>query len=310
MPRPVCFFDVSIGQTPAGRIKMELFDDICPKSVGPPLPLFVEWRADSSVCTAGRQRTFDNSARESSKRTVCPWVTRTASSTGPSPLRNRLSFPADSFFSDGSVIPHFMIQGGDFLNGDGTGSQSIYGAKFPDENFEVPHDQAGLLSMVSLPLLTLNPLCARDAHPPARAQANSGPHTNGCQFFITTEPAPFLDGKHTVFGKVLGQDSMLVVRKIENIATGPNNRPKLQCTITGAPAVPSLSLCMSSQGVLTFTPLWIVQSVASFREGPEERRHSSIIPSENCCCISFLAFATAFPRAVARSIVSRFGALS
>ena len=68
----------------------------------------------------------------------------------------------------------------------------------------------------------------------ADAQANSGPHTNGCQFFITCEPAPFLDKKHVVFGKVIGQDSMLVVRKIENIATGPNNRPKLQCVITGA----------------------------------------------------------------------------
>lgn len=74
------------------------------------------------------------------------------------------------------------------------------------------------------------------SHPPRRrhAQANSGPHTNGCQFFITCEPAPFLDKKHVVFGKVIGQDSMLVVRKIENIATGPNNRPKLQCVITGA----------------------------------------------------------------------------
>ncbi|ORY87529.1 cyclophilin-like domain-containing protein, partial [Leucosporidium creatinivorum] len=51
-------------------------------------------------------------------------------------------------------------------------------------------------------------------------------------FFITTAPAPFLDGKHCVFGKVLGQDGMLVVRKIENVATGPNNRPKLTVTIT------------------------------------------------------------------------------
>ncbi|BGO99584.1 Peptidyl-prolyl cis-trans isomerase-like 1 [Rhodotorula toruloides] len=167
MSRPICFFDVSIGQTPAGRIKMELFDDICPK-------------------TAENFRQFcTGEFRENSL---------------PVGYKN-------SIFH--RVIPHFMIQGGDFINGDGTGSQSIYGAKFPDENFGVAHDQAGLLSM-----------------------ANSGPHTNGCQFFITTEPAPFLDGKHTVFGKVLGQDSMLVVRKIENIATGPNNRPKLQCTIT------------------------------------------------------------------------------
>ena len=51
-------------------------------------------------------------------------------------------------------------------------------------------------------------------------QANSGPGTNGCQFFMTTQAAPFLDGKHVVFGKVIGQDSMLVLRKIENVSTG------------------------------------------------------------------------------------------
>lgn len=51
-------------------------------------------------------------------------------------------------------------------------------------------------------------------------QANSGPNTNGCQFFITTQPAPFLDGKHVVFGKVVGQDGMLVLRKMENLAVG------------------------------------------------------------------------------------------
>lgn len=118
------------------------------------------------------------------------------------------------------VIPHFMIQGGDFLNSDGTGSLSIYGSKFEDENFQLTHDQAGLLSMVSsvssAPILFSFALTDTSL---AR-QANSGPHTNGCQFFITTEPAPFLDGKHVVFGKVVGQDSMLVVRKIENVATG------------------------------------------------------------------------------------------
>ncbi|BGP41052.1 Peptidyl-prolyl cis-trans isomerase-like 1 [Rhodotorula kratochvilovae] len=169
MPRPICFFDISIGQTPAGRIKMELFNDIVPK-------------------TAENFRQFcTGEHRENSL---------------PVGYKNAIFH---------RVIPHFMIQGGDFINADGTGSTSIYGPKFEDESFEVPHDQAGLLSM-----------------------ANSGPHTNGSQFFITTEPAPFLDQKHVVFGKVVGQDSMLVVRKIENIATGPNNRPKLACTITGA----------------------------------------------------------------------------
>ena len=91
-----------------------------------------------------------------------------------------------------------MIQGGDFLNADGTGSTSIYhGAPFPDESFQQKHTVPGLLSM-----------------------ANSGPNTNGCQFFITCAPTPHLDGKHVVFGQVADKDSMDVVRKIENVRTG------------------------------------------------------------------------------------------
>ena len=105
----------------------------------------------------------------------------------------------------------------DSTSSDGSGSWSIYGTQFADENFTIKHTKAGLLSM-----------------------ANSGPNTNGCQFFITTvrcdcsatltrqAPAEFLDGKHTVFGRVIehGND-MIVLRKIENVPTGPNNRPKL-----------------------------------------------------------------------------------
>lgn len=106
------------------------------------------------------------------------------------------------------VIKGFMVQGGDFIKGDGTGSKSIYGTNFADENFMAKHTGPGLLSM-----------------------ANSGPNTNGCQFFITCAPAEWLDNKHVVFGRVLG-DSLLVVRKLENVATGPNNRPKLPCKIT------------------------------------------------------------------------------
>ena len=102
----------------------------------------------------------------------------------------------------------FMIQGGDFVHSDGTGVQNIYtGSVFPDENFSLKHDSAGLLSM-----------------------ANSGKDTNGCQFFITCAKCNFLDNKHVVFGRVI--DGLLIVRKIENVPIGSNNKPRLPITIS------------------------------------------------------------------------------
>ena len=104
-------------------------------------------------------------------------------------------------------IKGFMIQGGDFLKGDGTGCMSIYGERFEDENFDLKHTGPGLLSM-----------------------ANSGPGTNGCQFFITCDACDWLDGKHVVFGKVV--DGMLTVRKIENVTVGANSKPKMPINVT------------------------------------------------------------------------------
>ena len=105
------------------------------------------------------------------------------------------------------VIKEFMIQGGDFARGDGTGSMSIHGEKFPAENFLLSHDSSGLLSM-----------------------ATAG-KTAGCQFFITCGKCEWLDGEHVVFGSVLDQSSMLVVRKIENVEVN-DSKPKFTILIT------------------------------------------------------------------------------
>uniref|UniRef100_A0A7S2DPX7 Peptidyl-prolyl cis-trans isomerase n=1 Tax=Octactis speculum TaxID=3111310 RepID=A0A7S2DPX7_9STRA len=164
---PVVFFDITIGGVPAGRIKMELFADECPK-------------------TAENFRQF------------CTGEFRRAN--------HPVGYKGSPFHR---IIREFMIQAGDFLKQDGTGRISIYGEKFEDESFSLRHNEPGLLSM-----------------------ANSGPNTNGCQFFLTCARCEWLDGKHVVFGKVLDPASLMVLRKIENVQVDPKtSKPKLPVLI-------------------------------------------------------------------------------
>lgn len=164
---PVVFLDVSIGGVASGRITLELFADVTPR-------------------TAENFRQF------------CTGETR----------RNGepIGYKGAHFHR---IVPDFCVQGGDFVNGDGTGCTSIYGPRFNDENFALRHSGAGVLSM-----------------------ANSAANTNGCQFFITCTRCDFLDGKHVVFGKTKDADSLLVVRKLESVACGANGRPSVPCVVT------------------------------------------------------------------------------
>ncbi|QPG96219.1 heme binding [Epichloe festucae Fl1] len=110
------------------------------------------------------------------------------------------------------VIPNFMVQGGD-PTGTGRGGSSIYGDKFEDEiDPSLKHTGAGILSM-----------------------ANAGPNTNGSQFFITLAPTPWLDGKHTIFGRV--KSGLAVVKRMGLVKTGPEDRPVEEVRIVGARVV-------------------------------------------------------------------------
>ncbi|KZV89273.1 cyclophilin 1 [Exidia glandulosa HHB12029] len=106
------------------------------------------------------------------------------------------------------IIPNFMAQGGDFTRHNGTGGKSIYGEKFPDENFSIAHTKPGLLSM-----------------------ANAGKNTNGSQFFITFAPTAWLDQKHVVFGEVVS--GMDVVKRLETLGSDSGS-PKARIIISSS----------------------------------------------------------------------------
>ena len=104
------------------------------------------------------------------------------------------------------IKKNFIVQGGDFVNGDGYGGESIYGPKFDDENFKLGH-KIGCLAM-----------------------ANTGPNTNGCQFYIPIVETPELDGKSVVFGQVV--KGMDIIFKMNGIQTDDDGRPFVDVVVT------------------------------------------------------------------------------
>ena len=150
MERQHVFMDITINDQPEGRLVFELYNDITPKTAENFRMLCT---GEKGIGRSGKPLHYKG----------CPFH---------------------------RIISQFMAQGGDFVQMDGTGGESIYGKRFEDENFEMKHSKAGILSM-----------------------ANAGPGTNASQFFVTFVPCSWLDGKHVVFGELI--EGMDTLKKIE-----------------------------------------------------------------------------------------------
>ncbi|GFP94554.1 peptidyl-prolyl cis-trans isomerase cyp40 [Phtheirospermum japonicum] len=174
MANPRCYLDISIGGEREGRIVVELYKDVVPKTAE-------NFRA---LCTGEKG----------------------VSSHSGVPLHYK-----GSKFT--RIIRGFMFQGGDISAVDGATGESIYGVTFEDENFELKHTRKGMISM-----------------------ANSGPDTNGSQFFISTTQSSHLDGKHVVFGKVI--KGLGVLRAIEYVATVDDYYPSVEVVIADCGEIP------------------------------------------------------------------------
>ncbi|XP_075070202.1 NK-tumor recognition protein isoform X4 [Mixophyes fleayi] len=207
--RPQCYFDIEINREPAGRIIFQLFSDVCPKT------------CMNFLC-------------------LCTGEKGIGKVTG-----KKLSYKGSTFHR---VVKNFMIQGGDFSEGNGKGGESIFGGYFKDENFVLKHDRAFLLSM-----------------------ANRGKHTNGSQFFITTKAAPHLDGIHVVFGLVIS--GFEVIEQVENLKTDAASRPYADVRVIDC----GLPLSKSAKDVTEK----IKQSSSESEESGSSSKSSSPSPSSS-----------------------------
>ncbi|EPY78475.1 Polyadenylate-binding protein 4 isoform 11-like protein [Camelus ferus] len=191
---PQVYVDIKIGNKPAGRTQMLLRSDVVPMT------------AENFRCLCTHEKGF--------------------------------GFKGSSFHR---IIPQFICQGGNFTDHSGTGGKSIYGRKFDDENFILKHRTSPRAFLPLCPTgLAQSSVRRRKAHacypsPPVEepgllSMANSGPNTNGSQFFLTCDKTDWLDGKHVVFGEVT--EGLDVLLQIEGDRGSKDWKPKQKVVIS------------------------------------------------------------------------------